>query len=465
MAEKQKTLKDEIKLSGKGLHTGLNVSVVLKPAAENHGFKFQRTDMENLPVIRAVAENVTETSRGTTLIEKNARVSTIEHLMAALNGMDLDNVLIEVNGPEIPILDGSSKPYVEEITKVGIEEQEADRDYFVVKKTMSFRDEENGIEINVYPYDGFCIDVLIDYKSKILGNQYASLKSLKDFASEVAPSRTFVFLREVEFLYQNNLIKGGDLQNAIVIMERAVEQKELDRLADLFHMPKVKAKPEGILNNIDLRFANEPARHKLLDMVGDLALAGKKIKGKIVANKPGHWANTELAKLIRHEIKQTQGKPVPPEYDPNEEPVLDIHGIQDMLPHRPPFLLVDKVIYRDQQMVCGVKNVTMNEPYFVGHFPGEAVMPGVLQIEAMAQVGGLLVLNTVPDPENYLTYFLRIDNARFKRKVFPGDTLLFRMRLMEPIRRGIAKMYGETFVGNTLVAEAEMMAQISKVKA
>ncbi len=464
MSDKQKTLKNEIKFTGKGLHSGAKVELTLKPAAENYGFKFQRIDLENKPIIRAVAENVTETSRGTTITEKGVSISTIEHVMAAMNGLDLDNVLLEIDGPEMPIIDGSSKPFVEGIKNAGIVEQEAEREYFVVKTPINFTIPEKGIEIDVYPYDGFCIDVLIDYNSKILGNQYATMRNIEEFEGQIAPSRTFVFLREVEFLFKNNLIKGGDLENAIVIMENAVAQEELDRLADLFNMPKIKAKPEGILNNIDLRFSNEPARHKLLDIVGDIALTGKKLKAKIVATKPGHFANTELAKIIRKEIKKKLGKPVAPDYDPNEKPLLDVNQIKAMLPHRSPFLLVDKLIKRTDDLVVGVKNVTMDEPFFVGHFPDEPVMPGVLQIESMAQVGGLLVLNTVPDPENYTTYFLKIDKARFKQKVVPGDTLIIRMSLVDPIRRGIALMYGEAFVGDTLVAEAEMMAQIVKVK-
>jgi UDP-3-O-[3-hydroxymyristoyl] N-acetylglucosamine deacetylase/3-hydroxyacyl-[acyl-carrier-protein] dehydratase len=464
MTEKQRTLKDSVQLNGKGLHTGLDVVLTIKPAAENFGFKFKRMDLDDQPEIEAWAEYVKETSRGTTLDKKGIKVATIEHVMAALNGMGIDNALIEVNAPEMPILDGSSKLIVEAIEKAGTVEQNEERDYYVIKERTVFSNEENGIEIVIYPDEHFSIDVLIDYNSKILGNQYATLQKIENFKDEIADSRTFVFLREVEYLYKNNLIKGGDLENAIVIMEKAVPQEELDRLADLFSMPKIKAKPSGILNNVDLRHSNEPARHKLLDMVGDLALIGKRIKGKVVATKPGHWANTELAKMIRKQMKRELSRPQPPEYNPAKAPVADVNQIMDVLPHRPPFLLVDKIIHRDEESCFGVKNVTMNEPFFVGHFPGEPVMPGVLQVEAMAQIGGMLVLNTVPDPENYLTYFLKIDKVKFKKKVVPGDTLLFKTMLIEPIRRGIAHMIGQAFVGDDLVCEGELMAQIAKVK-
>lgn len=464
MSVKQKTIKKAVSLSGKGLHTGIDVEITLKPAPENHGFLFKRVDLPEQPTIRALAENVTDTSRGTTLEENNAKVATIEHCLAACTGMELDNVLIEINAAEAPILDGSSSKYVEAIVEAGIREQDADKVFFTPSEKVEYYDEEKGIHIIAYPDEQLSMNVLIDYNSKVLGNQYATLDDLGKFKKEVAPCRTFVFLHELEYLAANNLIKGGDLDNAIVIMDRKVSQDELDRLAELFQKPRIKVKPEGVLNNIDLHFPNEPARHKLLDMIGDLSLIGMPFKGKIIAQRPGHHANTEFARILRQMAKKQKAKKDIPVYDPNVEPVDDIQSIQNTLPHRNPFLLVDKIIHRDEKKVIGVKNVTMNEPFFIGHFPGEPVMPGVLQIEAMAQVGGLLVLNTVPDPENYLTFFLRVDKVRFKRKVVPGDTLIMRLSLLEPMRRGIAIMYGEGYVGENLVIEGELMAQIVKVK-
>jgi len=464
MAEKQKTIRKAFTLKGKGLHSGVDVELTFKPAEPNHGYVFQRIDLPDKPKIRALAENVTETSRGTTLEENSGSVATIEHCLAACAGMQIDNVLIELNGPEAPILDGSSRFYVEKIKEVGIEEQDEEKVYFTPSEKVEYYDEEKGIHIIAYPDENLSMNVLIDYNSKTLGNQYATLDDLAKFEEEIAPCRTFVFLHELEFLAKNNLIKGGDLDNAIVIMDRKVSQEELDRLAQLFNKPSIKVKPEGVLNNIDLHFSNEPARHKLLDMVGDISLIGMPFKGKIIAQRPGHHANTEFARILRQMAKKDKAKRNIPKYDPNEKPLLDIIDIENTLPHRYPFLLVDKIIYRDEKTVSGIKNVTMNEPFFQGHFPGDPIMPGVLQIEALAQVGGLLVLNTVPDPENYITLFLRVDKVKFKRKVVPGDTLLIRMTLLEPIRRGIALMYGEGYVGETLAIEGEMMAQIVKVK-
>jgi UDP-3-O-[3-hydroxymyristoyl] N-acetylglucosamine deacetylase/3-hydroxyacyl-[acyl-carrier-protein] dehydratase len=464
MADKQKTIQKAVSLKGKGLHSGIEVELTLKPAPENHGFIFQRTDVPEKPIIKALAENVTDTSRGTTLEENNSKVMTVEHCLAACAGMGLDNLLIEMTGPEAPILDGSSKMYIDAIKKAGIQEQEAEKIYFTPSEKVEYYDEEKGIHIIAYPDEHLTMNVLIDYNSKTLGNQYATLDDLSKFEEEIAPCRTFVFLHELEFLAKNNLIKGGDLDNAIVIMDRKVNQDELDRLALLFNKPKIKVKPEGVLNNIDLHFSNEPARHKLLDMVGDLSLIGMPFKGKIIAQRPGHHANTEFARILRQMAKKEKAKRNIPKYDPTQEPLLDIKQIESTLPHRYPFLLVDKIMSRDDKMVTGIKNVTMNEPFFQGHFPGDPIMPGVLQIEAMAQVGGLLVLNTVPDPENYITLFLRVDKVKFKRKVIPGDTLVMRMTLLEPMRRGIALMYGEGYVGDTLAIEGEMMAQIVKVK-
>jgi len=464
MLEKQTTLKGDIRLTGKGLHTGVDVNITICPAPENTGYVFIRTDLEGEPKIEAIAENVVDTSRGTSIEQNGNRVTTVEHVLASLSGLGIDNAYIKVNGPEVPILDGSAKLFVEEIQKVGIEIQEAERGFYVIKEKLVYTDAERGIEIAAYPDESFSIDVLIDYNSKVLGNQYAQLTNLGEFAEQVAPCRTFVFFHELEILLKNNLIKGGDLENAIVIIEQEVKQEELDRIADLFNKPRVHVKTEGFLNNVDLRFHNEPARHKLLDLMGDLALVGRRIKGKIVAKRPGHLANTELAKIIRKMARKEAMKPNVPRVDFKQTPLYDINQIRNILPHRPPFLLIDKIMQMDENSVVGIKNVTMNEEFFVGHFPEEPVMPGVLQIEAMAQVGGIFVLNTVPDPENYTTYFLKIDRVKFKRKVVPGDTLVFRLELLEPIRRGIASMFGQAFVGENLVMEGELLAQIVKQK-
>lgn len=463
MSDKQKTIKESVSLSGKGLHTGYDVQITFKPAPINHGFKFQRIDLEEKPFITPIASNVVETSRGTTLEENGAQIHTIEHVLAALVGLELDNILMEFTGPEAPILDGSSIKYVDAIKKAGIVEQDAERNYYEIKERTVFRDAENNIEMVAYPDDHFSVDVMVDYNSKVLGHQYASYHPSHDFEKEVAPSRTFVFFHELELLLKHNLIKGGDLQNAIVIMENEVSQEELDRMADLFNKPHVKVK-EGILNNVDLRFSNEPARHKLLDVMGDLALIGQPIKGKIVASRPGHYANTQLAKIIKENIIKELSRISIPKYDPNKEAIYDINDIKKLLPHRYPFLLLDKVTEMTDKMVIGVKNVTLNENFFQGHFPNEPIMPGVLQVEAMAQAGGILALSQVDDPENYQTLFLKIDKVRFKKKVIPGDTLVFRLELLAPIRRGLVNMFGQAFVGDDLVMEGELMAQISKIK-
>lgn len=462
MTEKQRTIIKPVTLKGNGLHSGEKVELTIHPAPDNHGYIFERIDLEGHPTVKAVAEHVVLTERGTTLEENSVRISTIEHLLASLYAMGIDNALLELNGPEVPIMDGSAVEFVQAIKSAGTVEQESERKYFRIKDKIAFRDEAKGLEITGYPDDTFSIDVHIGFDSKILDNQFARLKSFDEFETQIAPCRTFVFLREVELLFKNNLIKGGDLNNAIVIIDRKVSQEELDRLAELFHKPKIQAKPEGVLNNIDLHFNNEPARHKLLDVIGDLALVGVRLKGKIIANKPGHHINTEFAKILRKEIKQKLSKPTPPEYDPNKPPVCDIKDIMKKLPHRPPFLLVDRITYLDEWTVCGIKNVTMNEAFFTGHFPDEPIMPGVLQIESMAQVGGILLMSMVPDPENYVLYFMKIENVKFKQKVVPGDTLNVRMVLKEPVRRGIALTYGQGFVGDKLAIECEFMAQLSR---
>jgi UDP-3-O-[3-hydroxymyristoyl] N-acetylglucosamine deacetylase/3-hydroxyacyl-[acyl-carrier-protein] dehydratase len=464
MAEKQRTLKAPITFTGRGLHTGVNVNMTFHPAPDSHGYVFKRTDLPGQPLINALAENVVETSRGTTIEEKGARVSTIEHVLASFAGMGIDNVLVEIDGPETPIMDGSAREYVEAIANTGTVEQATDRKYFILKEKVEYYDEKNGIHIIAYPDKIQSINVLIDYNSRVLGNQHASLEDLDKFKDEIAPCRTFVFLHELEFLLHNNLIKGGDLDNAIVIVDRKMEQEELDRLAELFNKPRVKVQPEGILNNVELRFPNEPARHKLMDLVGDLALVGRWFKAKIIATRPGHPSNNEFARALRQVMKKAAVQKKIPLYNPNLEPLLDINEVKKRLPHRYPFLLVDKVIHLDEKSVVGIKNVTQNEPFFQGHFPDEPIMPGVLLIEAAAQVGGMLVMGTVPDPENYSTYFLKIDKVKFKRKVVPGDTLILKMDLLEPIRRGIALMFAEVYVGNQLVMEGELMAQIVKTK-
>jgi UDP-3-O-[3-hydroxymyristoyl] N-acetylglucosamine deacetylase/3-hydroxyacyl-[acyl-carrier-protein] dehydratase len=405
MSEKQRTLANEVSLTGKGLHTGINVTITFKPAPANHGYKFCRTDLPGKPVIDAHAEHVTETSRGTTLVHNNASVSTVEHVLAAFHGMKVDNAFIELNGPEAPIMGGSAMKFVEAIKEAGIVDQKEDRNYYIVKQKIIFSDEEHGVDLILYPDDHFSINVLIDYNSRILGNQYSILDSIDDFENEISKSRTFVFFHELEPLFNKGLIKGGDLDNAIVILEKEVSQEEIDRIAKLFNRPGITSHKEGILNNTELRYPNEPARHKLLDLMGDLALIGQPVKGKVVATRPGHYANTRLAKIVRQEIKKALSKRDIPVYDPEIPPVYGIEEIKRRLPHRYPFLLIDKVIFVDEASIVGIKNVTNDESFFQGHFPEESVMPGVLLVEALAQVGGVLVLNTVEDPEKYSTYF------------------------------------------------------------
>ncbi|MDD4107590.1 MAG: bifunctional UDP-3-O-[3-hydroxymyristoyl] N-acetylglucosamine deacetylase/3-hydroxyacyl-ACP dehydratase [Prolixibacteraceae bacterium] len=458
MVVRQKTLAKSFKIEGKGLHTGVNVIMNFLPAPENHGFKFKRVDLPDKPLIDADVDLVVDTSRGTLLEKDGARIGTIEHALAALVGMDLDNVLIEVNNEEAPIMDGSSRYFVEAIEKAGVTEQNAERNFFEIHEKIEIFDEQSGSHIIALPDDDYRLNVLISFKSRVLNNQYATLDSISGFREEIANCRTFVFLHELEFLLNNNLIKGGELNNAIVIIDKEIKQEELDRLADLFHHDHVAVKPQGILNNLDLYFDNECARHKLLDVIGDLILCGKHIKGRIIATKPGHRPNTIFAQALKEKWKQAQTSA--PAYDPNIPPLLDITQIRELLPHRYPFLLVDKILSVTDHEVIGMKNVTINEPFFQGHFPDEPVMPGVLLIEAMAQTGGLLVLCRMPG--KYSTYFIRIDNVKFRRKVIPGDTLIFKISLSSPIRRGIATMKGVSYVGNKVVAEGEFMAQIVK---
>lgn len=458
MSVKQKTLKEAVTISGAGLHTGKEVIITLNPAPENHGFKFRRVDLPDQPVIDADADLVVDTSRGTSIEYNGARVSTIEHVLAALTGMDLDNVLIDLNCAETPILDGSSRYYVEAIQQVGVAEQNAEREYFVVEEVIRLYDEKKNAELLLIPDDSYKLSVMIDYETKVLGTQNAHLNDLAEFAKDISICRTFVFLHELEFLIQNDLIKGGDLSNAIVFVNRLISQEELDRLATFFNKPHVEVLQEGIINNLELHFANEPARHKLLDVIGDLSLAGVRIKGHVIASRPGHSTNTHFARIIKQHIQSRNS--APPKYDPNKPPLYDVNEIRRLLPHRPPFLLVDKILSVNEKEVVGLKNVTMNEGFFIGHFPEEPLMPGVLILEAMAQTGGILVLSSVPDPENYITYFLKIDNVKFRQKVVPGDTLIFHLELITPVRRGICHMRGTAYVGNKVTTEAELMAQI-----
>ena len=458
---KQTTIKAPVTVKGVGLHTGKEVIMTFKPAPENHGFKFQRIDLPGSPIIDADVDNVTDTSRGTTITQNGASVSTVEHTLAALAGLELDNILIEINAPETPIMDGSSIIFIEELEKVGFEIQDADREYFVIPSNITYSESDRQVEMVAMPYiDDYRITVMVDYNSPVLGSQHAGLSGIAQFKKEIASCRTFCFLHELEMLLKNNLIKGGDLNNAIVVVDKVVSEEELDHLAKLFNRDKIAVAREGILNNVELRHQNEPARHKLLDVIGDLALIGMPLKGHVMAARPGHAANVAFAKKIKALIKKDKAKKNIPVYNPNVPPIYDTIGIMNILPHRQPFLLIDKIIELSSKHVVGVKNVTMNEEFFKGHFPGNPVMPGVLQVEAMAQTGGILVLNTVPDPENYWTYFMKIENARFKDKVVPGDTILFRCDLTAPIRRGICQMKGIAFVGDKIVMEAELMAQI-----
>lgn len=460
---KQRTIAKEISLTGVGLHTGKQVTLTFKPAPENYGYAFVRVDLEGNPVIEADANYVVNTQRGTNLEKRGVRIQTSEHVLAALVGLQVDNCMIEINASEPPIMDGSSKFFVEAIEKAGIVEQDAPINEYVVKEVISFTDEETGSEILVMPSDEYQVTTMVDFGTKVLGTQNASLKHISEFKTEIANARTFSFLHEIEMLLENGLIKGGDLNNAIVYVDKELSKGTMEKLRTAFGKETITVKPNGILDNLTLHHPNEAARHKLLDVIGDLALVGTRIRGKVIANKPGHYVNTQFAKKLSKIIKIESRNKIP-KYDITQTPVKDINQIMAMLPHRPPFLLVDKIMELSDTHVVGLKNVTMNEPFFVGHFPGAPVMPGVLIVEAMAQTGGILALSTVPDPENYLTFFMKINNVKFKQQVNPGDTLIFKLELMSPIRRGIVHMSGNAYANDKLVTEAELMAQMVKTK-
>jgi UDP-3-O-[3-hydroxymyristoyl] N-acetylglucosamine deacetylase/3-hydroxyacyl-[acyl-carrier-protein] dehydratase len=461
MTENQKTVSDVVSMEGAGLHTGVDVILKIIPSEANTGIIFKRVDIESNPIIKADVDNVTDVERGTTISQNNVSISTVEHLLAALTGLGIDNCIIELNAPEVPIMDGSSLPFIEAIKKIGIKDLGIEKDYLVITEIIKYKDPENGIELMAVPDDHYNVVSMIDFNSKVLGKQHATLEKIEDFEEEVASCRTFCFLHELEHLLDDNLIKGGDLDNAIVVVDKKVSQAELDRLSTVFNKDKVSVKDEGILNNLDLKYVNEPARHKLLDIIGDLTLVGKPIKGKIVATKPGHGSNVAFGKLLKQFDKKVSNKLR--DYDLYNT-VLDVEGIKKILPHRPPFLFVDRVIELTPERVVGVKNVSVNEDIFRGHFPGQPIFPGVLQVEAMAQVGGILVLAGLENPQDYLTYFMKIESVKFRKMVLPGDTLVFDLTYASPYRRGIAHMKGTASVNGQVVAEAEMMAKIQKIK-
>ena len=462
MSEKQKTIKAPVSISGVGLHTGNKVVITFKPAPENYGYKFRRVDLNTGTLVDADVEHVVDTSRGTSIEHDGVRIDTVEHVLAALAGLGIDNAIIELNQSETPILDGSSRYYVEALLSVGIIEQKALRQYFEITSNITFLNAEKKVEMIAIPSDEFRVSVMIDYESKVLQSQNATLNHISQFKDDFAKCRTFVFLHELEYLLNNNLIKGGDLSNAIVFVDREMSRAELDHLAHLFNKPRVEVLKEGILNNLEMHYPNEPARHKLLDIIGDLALVGMPIKGHIIATRPGHYSNVQFAKMIKKQIKKELRPEEGPKFDLNKTPLYNINQIKNILPHRPPFLFIDKILEMGKDYVVGVKNVTINETFFAGHFPDEPVLPGVIQIEAMAQTGGILALNMVEDPQNYTTLFVKIDSVKFRHKVVPGDTLVFFNQLAAPMRRGLICMKGVAYVGNKIVMEAEMMAQIQR---
>ena len=464
MNSKQTTIKEPVEISGVGLHSGEAVTMTFRPAPDNHGYKFRRVDLPDQPIIEADVDLVVDLSRGTTLGKGDARVATVEHTLAALSGLEIDNVLIELNATETPIMDGSAQEFVDALLKVGTKELHAEREYFEIPHNIHYSEPERGVEMIAMPLDGYRMTVMVDYNSTVLGSQHASITDIHEFRKEISSSRTFCFLHELEELVKHNLIKGGDLNNAIVIVDKMVTKEELDHLSKLFNKKNIEVQAEGILNNVKLRYQNEPARHKLLDLIGDLALVGAPIKAQVMAARPGHAANVAFAKKIKKAMQKRKRDASSPYYDMNEKPVFDSRDIRRILPHSDPFVFVDKIIEISPKHIVGVKNVTQTEPFFQGHFPNNPIMPGVLQIEAMAQVGGIMILSDLENAENYSTLFMKIENAKFKEKVVPGDTMLIRMELTAPVRRGICMMKGQIFVGNRVVTEAELMAQIVKQK-